>query len=86
MLLYFSTHFKKRRAKLSKPLQMKLNERLRLFVQDRFHPLLNNHELTGEWAGHRSINVTGSYRAIFIQGTDSVTFVTVGTHSELYGK
>ncbi len=86
MQLYFSTHFKKRRAKLSKPLQNKLNARLRLFVQDYFHQLLNNHELAGEWAGCRSVNITGDYRAIFKEEGEVIIFLKIGTHSELYGK
>lgn len=59
-------------------------ERRDIFLKDAYHPLLRNHPLHGEWAGHRSINVTGDYRAIFHIKGDVNIFVRIGTHGELY--
>jgi len=63
----------------------KFEERVRLFREDMFEPILNNHPLEGEWLGCRSINITGDIRAIFEElGDDHFEFVAIGTHSELY--
>jgi mRNA-degrading endonuclease YafQ of YafQ-DinJ toxin-antitoxin module len=45
---------------------------------------LNNHSVDTAFADCRSINVTGDYRAIFHENKETVTFMTIGTHSELY--
>ena len=61
-------------------------ERLELFKVDIFHPILNNHALTGEHKDKRSFNVTGDYRVWFYYiGKDAVILTDIGTHSELYG-
>ncbi|MBI1754911.1 type II toxin-antitoxin system YafQ family toxin [Candidatus Azambacteria bacterium] len=63
----------------------KFKEKRNLFIEDMFHPLLNNHPLTRKYDGYRSINITGDIRAIFYVKTDGgVVFVTIGSHSELY--
>lgn len=50
---------------------------------------LNNHALSGEFTGCRSLDVTGDYRIIFedIWGGiyEIVELLDVGTHSQLYG-
>jgi mRNA-degrading endonuclease YafQ of YafQ-DinJ toxin-antitoxin module len=60
------------------------NARLAIFLVNKFDPLLNNHELEGEYAGYKSINIMGDYRAIFQDFGDDILFITIGTHSELY--
>ncbi|MBI4065946.1 type II toxin-antitoxin system RelE/ParE family toxin [Candidatus Kaiserbacteria bacterium] len=86
MKLNFSRRFEKQRAKSLKSAKHKLNERLRLFTADSFHPLLENHPLHGMYAGCRSINITGDYRAIYYyENLDIVRFIAVGTHHELFG-
>lgn len=73
------------------PLEVKIafRKRLELFLKDPFHPILDNHGLTGQYAGFRSINVTGDWRGIFSEQKDEaggkiVTFTVIGTHSQLY--
>lgn len=66
--------------------QRQLCERqLGLFEQDQFHRQLNNHPLRGRYLGYRSINIGGDRRAVLRQSRDDVVFVTIGTHSQLYG-
>ena len=36
-------------------------------------------------SNYRSINISGDWRAVFEQNNDEVYFVTLGTHSQLYG-
>lgn len=86
MKLNFSRRFEKQRAKLIKSVKNKLGERLRLFMETPFHPLLDNHPLHGMYVGCQSINITGDYRAIFYhEAADTVRFIAIGTHHELFG-
>ncbi|MBI4993180.1 MAG: type II toxin-antitoxin system mRNA interferase toxin, RelE/StbE family [Candidatus Magasanikbacteria bacterium] len=75
------------RAYIKQPqkIQEKFKEKRNLFIEDMFHPILNNHHLNGEYEGCRSINITGDIRAIFYVRTDGdVVFIKIGSHSELY--
>jgi mRNA-degrading endonuclease YafQ of YafQ-DinJ toxin-antitoxin module len=49
---------------------------------------LNNHALVWKYMWFRSINITGDFRAIFIEKSnntyDFVEFIDIGTHSALY--
>ncbi|MBI2031871.1 MAG: type II toxin-antitoxin system mRNA interferase toxin, RelE/StbE family [Candidatus Levybacteria bacterium] len=71
--------------KLTKSQKKKFKERRNLFLQDEFSPILNNHALTGEYKGFRSINISGDLRAIFRREKDSVLFIVLDKHSNLYG-
>jgi addiction module RelE/StbE family toxin len=85
MIFLFKKDFKKRFRKLPKPVQEKFSDRLKFFEKHPFHPTLNNHPLHGDFIGCRSINITGDYRAVFeILDEETIEFVTIGTHSELY--
>ena len=86
MRIEFHRTFRKQLKKLPLKSRMAFERRLRVFVNDPFESELNNHGLSGEWKGHRSINVTGDIRALYILGAEGhVLFVEIGTHHELYG-
>ncbi|MBI5619483.1 type II toxin-antitoxin system mRNA interferase toxin, RelE/StbE family [Candidatus Gottesmanbacteria bacterium] len=83
--------FCKQYRKANKNIRSAFVERLRLFQTDSFHPFLHNHELTGAYRGYRSINVTGDWRALYMEsrfatGVVIVEFKLFGTHSQLYKK
>ena len=81
----YTKNFRKQFDKLSIKIQDKFEEKLDLFLQNMFHLLLNNHSLSGEYEGCRSINITGEIRAIFYVKSDSnIVFINIGSHSELY--
>ena len=80
----FHNNFLKDYRKLRATLRLKTDQRLVLFRKVPFHPLLNNHGLRGKYTGYRSINITGDYRAIYIERDNLVIFMLIGTHSELY--
>lgn len=85
MILSYGRKFIKQYGKQSPQIKSRFIERQGLFVTRPFHPLLNNHQLFGEYAGYRSINITGDIRAVFEEVTvDHVEFVAIGSHSELY--
>ena len=82
----YSKNFKKSFKKKDKFIQKKTLERIRLFRQEPFNVLLDNHKLHGEYKGFNSINITGNFRAMFeYLDKDHIVFTDIGTHPELYG-
>jgi len=78
-------NFDKSFKKKDKSIQDKARERIKLFIEDPFNFLLNNHALTGEYKNKRSFNVTGDYRIMFYYLDEAtVVFSEIGTHPELY--
>ncbi len=87
MQVFHGRIFNKQFAKFPAGVQEAYIERNRLFMENRRQSLLNDHALTGEWSGHRSINVTGDYRAIYSEiAKDAFEFSAIGTHHQLFGK
>ena len=85
MTITYSRVFKKMFKKKDAWVQDKFKERLSLFIQDKNHPSLNSHSLSGIWDGCKSINITGDFRAVYEElGGGHFEFVAVGTHGELY--
>ncbi len=85
MRILLHRNVKKHYRKLTKSEQRHFKERRNLFLDNPFHPLLNNHTLQGKYQGYRSINITGDLRVIFEEiDSDTVYFIALGTHSELY--
>lgn len=86
----FSTKFDKQLRKVPLEIKQSLRKRLEIFISDQYHPLLDNHALTGNYQGLRSINITGDWRAIYRVYVDEennhvIVFELLGTHSQLYG-
>ncbi len=85
MTISYSRLFKKMFKKKDTWVQSKFAEKLLLFTDDMYNPVLENHSLGGEWAGCRSINISGDFRAVYEDlGNSCFEFVAIGTHSELY--
>lgn len=85
----FAKKFKKQYEKADYKIKSAFDKKIELFLQDPFYPLLNNHALTGQHLGKRSINITGDWRAIFseIENEEEekvVIFELLDTHSNLY--
>ena len=78
--------FKKLLKKAPKEIQKALVDRIDLFTNNPYHPLLRNHALKGIYQGHRSINITGDWRALYEEYEDRTIayFTSLGTHSQLY--
>jgi addiction module RelE/StbE family toxin len=87
-IIDFSRKFEKQLERAPLNIQKAFRRRLELLLTDSFHPQLRNHALTGEWKGYRSVNVSGDWRAIFInkqrKGGIVILFIALGTHSQLY--
>jgi addiction module RelE/StbE family toxin len=86
MRVEYSKIFIKKFKKCPAEIKEKFKERLEVFINDRHHPLLNNHSLSGELKGCRSLNINGDWRAIFeeLNNGEIAYFVAIGTHSQLY--
>lgn len=89
MQINFAKKFKKQYEKADSKIKDAFDQRFELFKEDIFHSLLNNHALTGQYSGYKSINVTGDWRAIYSESEDEngrkiIIFELLGTHSELY--
>ena len=85
----YSRRFIKQYEKADQKIQKAFDRRLVLFLTDSLHPHLNNHALTGQFAGYRNINITGDWRTHYSQSTDEeehtqYVFELFGTHSQLY--
>ncbi len=87
MQFSWSKRYEKQYRKLPKKIQEKVAARIALFVQDPFDAVLENHALSGERAGQRSISITGDIRIIYeLVRPDFALLLLIGTHHELYGK
>lgn len=81
----FTKPFSKQFEKLPRKSQERARAAVALLLQDTTAPSLRNHELKGEWSGHRSISAGGDLRLHFKAiGHDKILFVAVGTHAQLY--
>lgn len=85
MIIRLHKNFKKQFNKLTESQKKKFRERRDIFLRDEFHPILNNHALKGKYQGYRSINVSGDIRAIYRKSSEDILFVSIGSHSKLYG-
>ncbi|HEU5187661.1 MAG TPA: type II toxin-antitoxin system mRNA interferase toxin, RelE/StbE family [Candidatus Saccharimonadales bacterium] len=85
MTISYSKNFIKQSKKLSTEARKKLLERITLFSDNPLHTHLRNHQLKGKYKDYRSIDVTGSIRALYLQKENEAIFDAVGTHSQLYG-
>jgi len=87
MIIVSVKKFDKNFSKLSKKIQEKFYQKMEIFKKDISHKSLNSHNLLGVYSECRSINITGSYRAIYtiVDSRKKVyMFIAIGTHSELY--
>ena len=81
----FHKNFDKKYLKLRIKEKNKVKERINIFSEDPFNPLLRNHPLLGKYQGYRSINITADIRALYrLVSEDKAFFVFLGAHSELY--
>ena len=85
MIVHLHRSFKKKYKRLTESQKKKFKERRNLFLMDEFNSILNNHALSGRYSGYRSINITGDLRVLYKRDGNFVIFVTIDTHSNLYG-
>ncbi len=80
----FEKSYRKRIASFPK-LVVKTKERITLFAQNPFHPLLHDHALAGRQLRLRAFSVMGDLRIIYLPlSNDRVLFLDIGTHNQVY--
>ncbi len=79
----FLKHYKKRIAP-SLALQKKVQERIYMLISNPRHPMLRDHPLKGDQSGRRSCSITGDIRVIYRVVDDSIEFLDIGTHNQVY--
>ena len=86
MAALFHKTFAKKYARLPRRLQIQTDARIALFLKSPDYPQLHVHALKGDRSKQWSFNVTGDYRVVYeYLPDDTVRFLTIGTHSELFG-
>lgn len=85
MKISYSKDFIQQAEKLTPKLKVQLYEHVIIFRDNPLHSKLRNHALKGKYSAYRSINITGNYRALYLQEEDEAIFDKIGTHSQLYG-
>ena len=77
---------KKQDVRIRKSFKIAIN----LFSKDPNYLGLNNHSLSKEWEGFRSVDITSDLRAVYQEVSEAdetfAYFVDLGTHEKLYKK
>ena len=86
MIIRFHRNFEKQIKKLAANEQVRLKEKLIIFIADEFNPILNNHPLKGKYKGYRSINIAGDLRTVYKRelNNNCAIFIAIGSHDKLY--
>ena len=79
-----SSRFKRSFKKLSESSQKKLRGKIKLFVQDPFDPRLRTHKLKPREKQYYAFSIEYDLRVVFRFEKDSVIFLDIGTHDEVY--
>ena len=85
-LVHYHRSFKKQFKRLPRKIHDKFGIKIRIFISDPYSIELDNHPLTGEWLGHRSIDITGDIRAVYRTEGNVNLFVAIGSYNQLFGK
>ena len=86
MNVFYAKGFRRMYEKRELKIREQFKVRRDIFLARPYDPILHNHALVGDYAGCRSINITGDYRAIFtIENDETVIFLAIGNHHELFG-
>lgn len=79
----FEKHFKQRIGSNEK-LVNQFKKRLILFMAGELGYPLYDHALTGKLVGKRAFSVAGDIRVIYVELEDSIVFLDVGSHNQVY--
>ena len=89
MKIHFTKEFKKsykKRIQQNENLVKRFNERYDIFEANSKDPILKDHALAGKLQGYRSFSITGDIRVVYYIFEDTIYFVDIGTHNQVYGK
>ncbi len=89
MILHYTTQFKKdykKAKKQSKDLSKLKNIIEKLVGQQPLEPKFKDHQLTGNWKGHRDCHIESDWILIYRLTDSALILERTGTHSELFKK
>ncbi len=80
-------NFRERLVRLPANIQQLADLAFQQFLQDPFHPMLNNHALHDTRRGQhrkqsRAVEITKKYRAIYVVDGDTNVWYWVGSHED----
>ena len=78
--IYYHPQFKKSFYRLPKDIQKKTKQKVKLFRENPFHPLLDTHKLHGKLKEQWSFYIKGQYRILFIFDNNDAIFLDIGPH------
>ncbi len=89
MNLHYTTQFKKDYKKIKK--QNKDISKLRIVIEklttgQLLEPKYKDHQLSGNWKGHRDCHIEPDWLLIYRVSADDLYFERTGSHSELFKK
>lgn len=79
----FRKHFRKRIRELP-ALHKKFEDRMTRFKENPRDSLLRDHALSGNLKGYRSFSITGDIRVIYFIRDETIHFVDIGSHAQMY--
>ena len=82
----FHRNFVRSYHKLSLKQQKRVDETIRVFMNDPHDHQLKNHSLHGDQLGRRAISAGGDLRLVFIETNNykAIQFLRVGSHNQVY--
>lgn len=88
MRIKYSAVFLKTLKRQDVRIRKSFKQKIKIFEKNPHDLELNNHELSREYQGQRSIDITSDWRAIYkevqIDNEPVAYFVILGTHKQLY--
>jgi len=82
-------HFLADYKKLLQRIQKQVDRKLRLFLENPFHPSLRTKKVKGEVSGFRDVyegSITMNYRFLFRITDDAYELLRLGTHTQIFGR
>jgi mRNA interferase YafQ len=87
--IYYTTQFKRDYKRIKK--QKKDLNKLKFVIEklaggEKLEPKYNDHQLSGNWKGHRDCHIESDWILIYRIEVDDLFLERSGTHSELFKK
>lgn len=79
----FDKNYRKRISS-NRNLEVKFEERVRLFQDNPRDPVLKNHKLTGSRKNLSAFSVAGDVRVLYEIRGEVAIFVDIGSHNQVY--
>lgn len=80
----FKKSYKKRVSNRPK-LVLRTSQRIKLFQENPYNPILKDHPLVGSKNNLRAFSVAGDIRVVYLRkAADHIILLDIGTHNQVY--